>query len=75
MSLASTNAVTAVPHHTAPSSVLKCVLLALFLFFFKLGLQVYADFSHITWFTGKDSAAPWLDDLVAVLAKFNPVTE
>ena len=35
--------------------------------------KVYPDFSHITWFTGKDSAAPWLDDLVTVLARYNPV--
>lgn len=33
--------------------------------------RVYAGFSHLTWFVGKETAYPWLDDLLGVLQQYN----
>ena len=35
--------------------------------------RVYSGFSHLTWFVGKESSEPWLPDLAAQMALYNPV--
>ena len=35
--------------------------------------RVYPGFSHLTWFVGKETTQPWLPDLIAEMALYNPV--
>lgn len=35
--------------------------------------RIYGGFSHLTWFVGRPSTDPWLDDLTAVLARYSGV--